>query len=267
MDKAFLEDTRNEVLISSAVLGVWGLMLLLPNSVLQNLPAMNFMSGLFSNVVGYVGMKALSAPLSHTVVGLLMIGVAASPFAWKSRGTVLSTLVSASVSVYGVLSLLYLIVQPTPLFASQVMGIGLQTIIFGLVATVLYKEVLKQEDFSVEYDRGLYAAAFVHVLTGIAALTFFTFFQSGISIIYPAIGTAIGLLLVYSSLELLERTTEGIWISMTVLTVLVLLSLTLFSSTLAGIFFLATEVVIWERKEMFEDLEAPIEYFRNNLDY
>lgn len=267
MDKAFLEDTRNEILISSAVLGIWGLMLILPNSFLQTLPAMNFLSGLFSNVVGYVGMKALSAPLSHTVVGVLMLGVAATPFIWESRGTMLSALVSASVSVYGVIALLYLIIQPTPLFASQVIGIGLQTVVFGLVATVLYKELLKKEEFSVEYDRGLYAAAFVHVFTGIAALTFFSLFQSGISIIYPVMGTTVGLLLTYSSLELLERTTEGIWISMTVLTVLVLLSITLFSSTFAGIFFLATEIVIWERKEMFEDLEAPIKYFRNNLDY
>lgn len=268
MDKAFLEDMRNEVLVSSFVLGLWGVMLILPNSFLHSLPAVNFLSGLFANFLGYMGMVTFSSPMAHYLVGLILISVAVSPFVFRERGIQLSFLTAISLAVYGIMTLLYLIVEPTPLFRSQVIGMGAQITVMGGLATVLYRKVLKHESFSVRYDRGLYAAAFIQVFTGLGALTLVSYLQTSlqVSLVYPLGGVLIGALLIYSAVELLHRTTEGIWISMGTLTFLVLLSVLMFNSRFAAVVFLAAEVVIWEKKEFFEEFEAPVEQLRNNLD-
>lgn len=268
MDKAFLEDMRNEVLISSFILGLWGIMLILPNSFLHSLPALNFFSGLFANFLGYMGMVTFGSPMAHYFVGLILLSVAVSPFFFREKGIQLSFLTAISLAVYGSITLLNLIVEPTPLFRSQVIGMGVQVFLMGVLATMLYRKVLKQE-LSVRYDRGLYAVAFIQVFTGLGALTLVSYLQTSIqvSIIYPLGGVLIGALLIYSAVELLHRTKEGIWISMGTLTLLVLLSLLVFNFRFAAVVFLAAEVVIWEKKEFFEEFEAPIDQLRNNLDF
>jgi hypothetical protein len=269
MDKAFLKDTRNEVLASTAVLGLWGLMLMIPNSVLKILPGMNFLSGLFSNFIGYMGMVAFNSPLTHYVVGLILLAVAAYPVVSRERGIVLQFLTSASVAVYGVFTLLYLIVEPTPLLRSQVLGMGLQIVAMGAAATELHRKVLQREKFSLQYDRDLYVSAFVQIFTAFGALTLLGFLMSPprVSLLFPVGGLLIAVCLVYSSVRLVEKSAHGFWGGILSLTALVLVSIILFRSKIAPIVFLFAMILIWEKKDLFEEVNPLLDHIRNSLDY
>jgi MFS family permease len=270
MDKAFIKKPRKEVLAASAVFAVWGIMLSVPNEMIKSLPdtVSGPVSGIFSNVIGYVGMKAFGASMDHYLVGAMFLIVAAAPFIYEKKGSALSFLISGSTAVYGFLALAHLIIQPIPLLSSQVLGIGLQTVVFGLVATELFRRVLRKKSFGLTNDRGLYVSAFIMALTGVTALTFLSFVIDApdMSLIYPVSGTVLGLALVFSSLELLDTSVTGIWSSMILLSLLVLISLLLFEFIIPAIIFLSAEIIIWERKEMFEDIEAPVRWAQNNLD-
>ncbi|PSH00769.1 MAG: hypothetical protein BRC30_01775 [Nanohaloarchaea archaeon SW_7_46_7] len=72
-------------------------------------------------------------------------------------------------------------------------------------------------------------------------------------------------MLIFSSLELLENSVLGIWSSMILLSVLVLASLVLSQFVVPAIIFLSAEIIIWERKDKFGDIKAPVNKFRKNL--
>jgi len=269
MDTAFIKDQRKEVLAASAVFTLWGVMLSIPNEWIKAMPDMisGPVSGIFANMIGYVGMKAFGASMNHYLVGIMLLIVAALPLVYSKRGTALQFLISGSMTVYGALALVQLIIQPIPLVSSQVLGMGLQTLVFGLTATELYRRVLGDESFGLNFDRGLYLSSFIMALTGVTSLTFLSFVidRPEMSLLYPAAGTVLGLVLIFSSLELLENSVLGIWSSMILLSGMVLISLLLFEFIIPAIIFLSAEIIIWERKEMFGDIEAPIDRIRNNL--
>lgn len=270
MDMAFIKKPGKEVLAASAIFTLWGIMLSIPNEVIKSLPDAigGPISGVFSNVIGYVGMKAFGASMDHYLVGAMFLIVAAAPFIHRNKGSALSFLISGSTAVYGFLALVHLIIQPIPMLSSQVLGIGLQTVVFGLLATELYRRVLRKESFSLTNDRGLYMSAFIMVLAGVTSLTFLSFVIDApdMILIYPVGGTVLGLALIISSLEILDTSVTGIWSSMVLLSLLVLISLLLFEFIIPAMIFLSAEIIIWERKELFGDIEAPIKWAQNNLD-
>jgi len=269
MDMAFIKDQRKEVLTASAVFTLWGLMLGIPNDWIKAMPEMlsGPVSGVFSNMLGYVTMKAFGVSMDHYLVGIMLLFVAVLPLAYRERGTALQFLISGTMSVYGFLALVHLIIQPIPLVSSQVLGMGFQTLVFGLVATELYRRVLGDGSFALNFDRGLYLSSFIMALTGVTSIALLSFVIHGpeMSLVYPVGGTLLGLMLIFSSLELLENSVLGIWSSMILLTALVLASLVLSQFIVPAIIFLSAEIIIWERKDEFGDIEAPISKFRKNL--
>lgn len=265
-----VEDFEREIWISSLIFFIYGFMLLIPESLFSQVSSMVPISGLFSNLIGYATMKAVNIPISHGIIGMLFLGVAALPLIMENAYESIQALFALSAALYGVVGMTYLILDPMPLLLSHVLGMGVQVVAFGLIATLVKENILKKEGYSVKYELGVYSSSFLMLFTGIGALAYFSsIFQAGLNpsqylILFSMIYSSLS---IYGAYELLKQSSRGFWLGMSGLTVVFLVSLFYFGSRIGGIIAVGLQLVIWNRKARFGDISQPVDQVRSRIDF
>lgn len=265
-----VEDFEREIWISSLIFLIYGFMLMLPDSFFSEISVLALMSGLFSNLIGFVTMKATGIPLHHSVVGIIFVGVSALPLILDEAYESIQALFALSTAIFGIFAFLLVILNPMPLTLIQVVGMGVQVVAFGLIATLIKESVLKKDDYEVKYEFGIYSASLALLFTGLGSLAYFSsVFQTGANpsqymVLFSMIYSSMA---VYGAYELLKQSSRGFWLGMTSLTILFTVSLLIFGSRIGGIIAVGLQLVIWNRKARFGEISQPVDHVRSRIDF
>lgn len=265
-----VEDFEREIWISSLIFFIIGFMLLIPESLFSKISTMSLISGMFSNLVGYTTMKSLGIPIPNALLGLLLLGVSALPLVLDEAYESIQAVFALSSAIYGLAAFIYVILEPMPLALGQVVGMGVQVLAFGMVATLIKEAVLKKEDYSVKYSLGVYSASSILMFTGLGALAYFSsVFQAGINpsqylVLFSMVYSSMA---IYGAYELLKQSSRGFWLGMTSLTAVFFMSVMYFGSRIGGIIAVGLQLVIWNRKARFGEISQPVDKVRSRIDF
>lgn len=255
MKKAYLEDIPREVTISSILLAVIGAVQFVPSQFIQGLPASSFLSGFFGNMVDFVLIYSAQLPFHSYTLGFTLLLAATAPFLYSQKAWVFSFLTQIILALYGFLGLIIVLEAPYLVSDTVILGLGLQVLVTGFMATQIFQKVLKSEALTYEVDKVVYAVSTWQYLTAVVVLTAFQYvYQFRAVPIYAVLFTVLGLygvLLIYAAVEMAVNSSTGLMLTGSFLTLLFLSSL--FTFSVSGIFavFVIGGLLYWKR-EMFE---------------
>jgi hypothetical protein len=259
-----LEDIPREVIFSSALLVVFGAIQFIPNELVQGLPASSFLSGLFGNMIDFVLVSSSELPFHSYTLGLILLLAATTPFIYKEKAWVFNFLTQTVLSLYGFLSLIIILEAPY-LFSDQlILGLGLQVLITGFLATQIFKNVLKTDDFSYKVDKTVYALGVWQYLTAVIFMSAFQYVYQfraapAYAILFAVLGLY-GIALIYASLEISTNSMTGLMLSASFIALLFLSSLAVFSISgvissliIAGLFYWKRD--LFEKRHSFSSIK------------
>lgn len=263
--KQKFKETPREILVSSSILLIIALFRFLPGGVLESAPYSGFFSALLSNSVSIVTLISAGFPYNEYLLGVTLVGVVASAFVFKEKAYSLHFLTTASLAFYGFLTLAIALIYPSMATDAEILGLGVQVIFLGLATTENYKNVLNTDSFPhIAHRTGLTASVWQFV-AGIALLSSFQFlanfqtYQSATLGLFAVLGF-LGLIMLYSAVELTFNTAEGFWMSMLFLSALMLGSIST-KSVVGALVPFGLMVVLWMTKEKYGVEDHPFERF------